>query len=287
VKGRWPAWSLLLLPLLAACAAGGGSAVASGSAGALPVSTPPATTAGGQAATPAPSPTAQATEPPATPVAATATPLQPPASLAGAEWTHLPTRDRVVALTFDSGSNDAGVASILATLAAQQVDATFFLTGRFAEAYPADAQRMAAGYAIGNHTYSHPHLPALSDEAVLDEVRLGERAVAAATGRDPHPLFRFPYGDGDSRTLALVHGLGYGGIRWTVDTLGWKGRSAGQSVDTVVQRVIAAAAPGAIVLMHVGAADDGSTLDADALPRVIAELRARGYEFATVTRYVG
>ena len=178
------------------------------------------------------------------------------------------------------------MASILATLAAQDVDATFFLTGRFAEAFPADAQRMAAGYAIGNHTYSHPHLPALSDEAVLDEVRLGERAIAAAIDRDPHPLFRFPYGDSDSRTLALVHSLGYGGIRWTVDTLGWKGRSAGQSVDTVVSRVIAAAAPGAIVLMHVGAADDGSTLDADALPRVISELRARGYSFATVTRYV-
>ena len=44
--------------------------------------------------------------------------------------------------------------------------------------------------------------------------------------------------------------------------------------------------PGEIVLMHVGASKGGSTLDADALPGVIAELRARGYAFATVTEFI-
>jgi peptidoglycan/xylan/chitin deacetylase (PgdA/CDA1 family) len=87
--------------------------------------------------------------------------------------------------------------------------------------------------------------------------------------------------------LAAVHRLGYGGIRWTVDTLGWEGRSAGQSVDTVVARAVGAASPGEIVLMHVGSAQDASTLDADALPRVIADLRARGYRFASVAEFIG
>jgi peptidoglycan/xylan/chitin deacetylase (PgdA/CDA1 family) len=68
-----------------------------------------------------------------------------------------------------------------------------------------------------------------------------------------------------------------------VDTLGWMGTSGGQSVQTVVNRVLANLRPGEIVLMHVGShPTDGSTLDADALPTIIAELRQRGYGFVTI-----
>ena len=67
-------------------------------------------------------------------------------------------------------------------------------------------------------------------------------------------------------------------IRWTVDTLGWQGTAGHISAAVVVSRVLAAARPGEIVLMHAGSnPDDHTTLDADALPRVISELRARGY----------
>jgi peptidoglycan/xylan/chitin deacetylase (PgdA/CDA1 family) len=53
----------------------------------------------------------------------------------------------------------------------------------------------------------------------------------------------------------------------------------------VVDRVLAGASPGAIVLMHVGSnPDDGSTLDADALPTVIDQLRARGYSLVRLSR---
>jgi peptidoglycan/xylan/chitin deacetylase (PgdA/CDA1 family) len=193
----------------------------------------------------------------------------------------------VVALTFDAGGNDAGVDSILATLSAQHVPATFFLTGRWSEVYPRQSARIAAAFDVGDHTYSHPHLTQLSDADVAGEITRGEQAIRSATGHDPHPLFRFPYGDSDVRTLRDVHALGYGGIRWTVDTWGWKGAGGQQSADTVVSRVLAALTPGAIVLMHVGAAEDGSTLDADALSRLIGALRARGYGFATVADYVG
>ncbi|HXM58676.1 MAG TPA: polysaccharide deacetylase family protein [Candidatus Dormibacteraeota bacterium] len=209
----------------------------------------------------------------------------PPPSLAGAEWTRLPTTRPVVALTFDSGGDAAGVAAILGTLGQRGVAATFFMTGRWTEVYPDLARDIAARYPVGNHTYSHPHLTGLADAQVRDEIARGEAAIETATGRDPHPLFRFPYGEVDARTLGVVHGQGYGGIRWTVDTLGWKGASAGQSADTVVSRVLAALQPGEIVLMHVGGAEDGTTLDADALPRVIAEVQARGYAFVSVSAF--
>ena len=45
--------------------------------------------------------------------------------------------------------------------------------------------------------------------------------------------------------------------------------------------------PGEIVIMHVGSnPDDHSTLDADALPKVIEALKARGYGFTTLDRWV-
>ena len=209
-----------------------------------------------------------------------------PASLAGAEWTALPTDRKVVALTFDAGGNDAGVAAILAALSDAGAPATFFLTGRWTEVYPDAACRIAAAYPIGNHTYSHPHLTGLSDAAVDDQVAGAADVIEATCGQDPRPLFRFPYGESDARTLGLVHALGYGGIRWTVDTLGWEGRSAGQTPETVLSRVLAKLGPGEIVLMHVGAATDGTTLDADALPAVIREVRARGYELVAVADFV-
>jgi peptidoglycan/xylan/chitin deacetylase (PgdA/CDA1 family) len=79
-----------------------------------------------------------------------------------------------------------------------------------------------------------------------------------------------------------VNGLGYTSVRWSVDTWGWMGTSEGQSVATVLRRVRQGLRPGAIVLMHVGAARDGSLLDARALPRVITALERRGYRFVTL-----
>jgi peptidoglycan/xylan/chitin deacetylase (PgdA/CDA1 family) len=209
-----------------------------------------------------------------------------PPSLIGREWSRLPTRQKVVALTFDCGSNAAGVPSILSTLKRTGATATFFMCGKWAESFAGHARSIAARYPVGNHTYSHPHLTRLSASAIRREVRLGAAAIRNVTGKNPKPLFRFPYGDRDEPTIRVVNNLGYGAIGWTVDTLGWKGRRGGQTTASVVRRVLDAARPGAIVLMHVGAAPDGSTLDASALPRVIKELRARGYRFVTVAQYV-
>ena len=211
-----------------------------------------------------------------------------PASLRGVEWTRLPTSRPLVALTFDAGSGAQALPSILDSLARAEVPATFFLTGRWVATYPDLARRIAAvpGHSIGNHTMDHPDLTTLSDTGVAEQVRDAEAWIRDVTGRDPRPLFRFPYGATDTRTVRDVNGLDYGSIRWTVDTLGWEGTSGGQSADTVYARATGAAQPGEIVLMHVGAAPDGSTLDADALPRVIAELKRRGYSFVAVWDFI-
>jgi peptidoglycan/xylan/chitin deacetylase (PgdA/CDA1 family) len=194
----------------------------------------------------------------------------------------------VVALTFDAGANDAGVPSILRTLARFHVAATFFLTGHFARTYPAVAREIAArGFRLGNHTMTHPYLTHLSDAAVRWQIAAAGRAISTVTGQNPAPLFRFPFGDQNPRTIAIANQLGYVPVSWTVDTLGWEGASAGITAPEVASRVLAALRPGEIVLMHVGSSPDGSTLDAHALPRVIGELRARGYSFVTLNAIIG
>ena len=210
-----------------------------------------------------------------------------PASLVGTEWHTLPTAEPLVALTFDAGANAAGLPSILDTLEAERVPATFFLTGRWTETYPDEARRIGASYPVGNHTYSHPDLTTLAPSEAAGEITRAEEAIRAATGRDPRPMFRFPFGAADAGSIVLTNELGYGCINWTVDTRGWQGTSGGQSVELVVDRVLDALRPGAIVIMHVGShPEDGSTLDADALPSIIAGIRARGYGFVTVARYL-
>jgi peptidoglycan/xylan/chitin deacetylase (PgdA/CDA1 family) len=199
----------------------------------------------------------------------------------------LPADRDIVALTFDAGGNDAGVASILETLQGEGVPATFFMTGRWAEVYPDEARTIASGYPIGNHSQTHADLTTLSRRGVTDEVLTAQRSLLRITGHDPRPLFRFPYGASDQEAIATIQALGYGCIGWTIGSLGWRGTSSGITADSIVRAVHDGLRPGAIVLMHVGAhPGDGSTLDADALPRVIRTIRAHGYGFVTVTEAV-
>jgi peptidoglycan/xylan/chitin deacetylase (PgdA/CDA1 family) len=207
-----------------------------------------------------------------------------PLNLAGKDVERIPTSRKVVALTFDAGANVDGVSSILATLAREHVPATFFLTGDFTRRYPQASRSIAgAGHRLGNHSVSHPHFPELTDSQARAQLAGAEPAVKDVTGATTRPLFRFPYGDTSTHAIAVVNGQGYLCVRWTVDSLGQQGTTGGRSTASVTQRVLAAAYPGEIVLMHAGShPTDYSTLDADALPGIIAGLRQRGYTFVTL-----
>lgn len=195
----------------------------------------------------------------------------------------MPTSSKVIALTFDGGASNDGTARILEILAETGTPATFFLTGDFVREYPDDSRRIAAGYPLGNHTQDHPDLTTLSDAEVRTQIRTAQASIKEATGVDPRPYFRFPFGEVDARTIRLVNDECYVPFRWTVDTLGWQGTSGGMSADKVTQRVLDAASPGGIVLMHLGNnPTDTTALDADALPEIISGLRARGYAFVTL-----
>lgn len=247
--------------------------------------------------TPSVSPIAPATSTPpagatpvATPPSGTSAPTAPTAhaalvkAWAGHDIEAFDTGRNVVALTFDGGASGDAVESILATLKADDVPATFFVTGDFARAYPHLVTAIAAaGHPVGNHSDSHPYFTQTTNEEIRAELAAAESAISALTGATTAPLFRFPFGDREDLDIRVVNAAGYIPVRWTVDTLGWKGTSEGVTTALIRQRILDRLRPGQIVLMHVGAhPDDHSTLDADALPGVIEDLRARGYSFTTV-----
>ncbi len=168
-----------------------------------------------------------------------------PPGLAGVEWTSLGTTSKVVALTFDAGANADAVSSILSTLTARHVPATFFLTGNFVDSYPAKSRAIAAaGERIGDHSVSHPYFTTLTDAQMREQVLGAERQIISVTGKDPWPWFRFPFGDRNAHTIDVVNSTGFVPIGWTVDTLGWKGTSGGITVRIIVDRVLANLRPG-------------------------------------------
>lgn len=203
-----------------------------------------------------------------------------------AEVGRLPTGAKVVALTFDGGADAGGAWRIVRTLRRTHVPATFFVTGQWVRRYPRLARMIGREFELGNHTYDHVAQTPLSSAGVQADIRRGAYWIRTVAHVNPRPLFRFPYGDRDTRTIAIARSLGYVSVRWSLDTWGWMGTEGGQSTATVLARVKRNLRRGDIVLMHLGAGRDGSMLDARALPAVIATIRRRGFRFVGLREYV-
>ncbi|MEO8292634.1 MAG: polysaccharide deacetylase family protein [Actinomycetota bacterium] len=191
-----------------------------------------------------------------------------------------------VALTFDAEHPDRPLCPpdapdrILDALAAAGVRATFFVQGRWAEAYPQRARRIAAdGHLVGHHSKYHARMPLLHDEGFRQDVTEGADAIREACGVDPRPWFRCPFGAGhdDPRVLGLLDDLGYRSVDYDVVLDDWEPwRTGGQ----ITEDAVAGArdhGDGAVVLMHTW---PGPT--ADAVPRILSRLAANGVAFVTV-----
>ncbi len=190
----------------------------------------------------------------------------------------------LVALTFDDGPDPVWTPQILAVLRQKRVPATFFAIGQSVEDNP-DLVRteVADGHTIGNHTFSHPHLESQPSWRVHYELWHGSAAIEEVTGYRPR-LFRSPYdqsGSSGSRRAGstaeqAVSAAGMYAVPWQVDSLDY----TNPGVDTIVHNVTSAVGEHSIVLMHDAGGDRAQTLAA--LPRIIDQLRAAGYEFSTV-----
>jgi peptidoglycan-N-acetylglucosamine deacetylase len=189
-----------------------------------------------------------------------------------------------VALTFDAGADTGYAAEILDLLRDEGIEATFGMTGVWAQANPELVQRMVAeGHQLINHTWDHSSLtgantgmPPLTPEQVAQQLGDTEGVVRDLTGYEMRPYFRPPYGDYDEASLGYLNDNGYYlSIWWTCDTRGWAGWGAQQIVDYCTTNI----AEDEILLLHVGAAAVG---DFEALPGLIEFFRDSGYSFVTI-----
>ncbi|HET7035088.1 MAG TPA: polysaccharide deacetylase family protein [Thermomicrobiaceae bacterium] len=195
--------------------------------------------------------------------------------------TRIPTSEKVIALTFDAGSDRGYASRILDTLADTGVKASFGMTGIWAQQNPDLVKRMVAdGHQLINHSWDHPDFTQISSAQRADQLQRTRQFIQQLTGYEVRPFFRPPFGAYNDQVLIDLQADGYSyNVMWTVDTLGWQGAS----VAAITSRTLNAAAPGAIVLMHVGA----DSQDAAALPGIIDQLRAQGYRFDTVAHLLG
>ena len=196
--------------------------------------------------------------------------------------------DRTVALTFDDGPDPAWTPEILAVLARHRVPATFFVVGSMVTRHPDMAQRIvASGSEVGVHTFTHPDLAGVSALRRDREIADTELAIAGATGVSTH-LVRPPFSstsdaldDPGYGTVVAAGRQGYVTVLTDVDGEDWQR----PGVDAIVRNATPRNGAGATVLLHDAGGDRSQTVAA--LDRLIPELRAQGYRFATVSDAAG
>ncbi|RAL23298.1 polysaccharide deacetylase family sporulation protein PdaB [Thermoflavimicrobium daqui] len=187
------------------------------------------------------------------------------------------TDKKQVALTFDISWGEERTGPILDVLQQKGLKkATFFLSSPWAETHPDLVKRIVdMKYEIGSHGHRHDNYSSYTEEQIRTQIQKADTILTKLTGKKPN-LIRFPNGDFDKRVLRISDQMGYKTIQWDTDSLDWKN----PGVDKIIKRVTSKVHPGDIILMH---ASDSCRQTHEALPVIIDQLRAQGYEFVTVS----
>jgi peptidoglycan/xylan/chitin deacetylase (PgdA/CDA1 family) len=197
---------------------------------------------------------------------------------------------QTVHLTFDAEHPDRphyradGTEAVLDVLGAAAVMATFFLQGRWASANPTIARRIVQeGHSIGSHSNAHVDMTKLSDHGLAAEVKESEQRIREATGVDPKPFFRCPYGEGhhDARVVETLAALDYRLIGWNVDPQDWNDELTAADVVTALKAGLAQTSESSpIVLLHTWTAWTSSVVK-----QVVEDCPADEIVWAPLTAY--
>jgi len=188
-----------------------------------------------------------------------------------------------IALTFDDGPNEPYTSQVLEILERYRIKATFFMIGQNARRYPETCRRIvAAGNAIGNHSYNHVRSLCLRrGKTVARDIEMAHQAIYESTGLEP-TLFRPPHGFRSPWLMRAVRNLGYKAVTWDNMTSDWDAEKSG---DEIVLAILRRAKPGGVIVLHDGR-DTRLNYDRShmllALPFVIETLLERGFEFVTI-----
>lgn len=191
-------------------------------------------------------------------------------------------REPLAALTFDDGPDPEWTPRLLDLLEAHGARGTFFLIGQAVARHPELVARMvAAGHAIGNHTWDHLSLPLLKRRGRRAQIRWCGEALAPYLAAGEEKLFRPPYGHQSLGSQLDALALGYRIVTWSIVAEDWRADPA----EALVGRVRRRLRPGAIVLFHDTLATTDDPRHRDRTPTVQAVetlLREPGYTWVTV-----
>jgi polysaccharide deacetylase family sporulation protein PdaB len=182
--------------------------------------------------------------------------------------------DRVCAITVDATWGDDKTMALLDLFDKHGLKVTFFLAGHWIKSYPDKVREIASrGHELGNHSWTHPHMSALSREKIREELERTQQAIADLAGKRP-AVFRPPFGDYSNTVITVAHECGLQTIQWSVDSLDWKDLGAGQIHERVMKRM----RPGAIILFH-----NAGKNSVEALDWIIRDLKTDGYAMLPVS----
>ncbi|GAB2696095.1 glycosyltransferase [Mucilaginibacter koreensis] len=195
-----------------------------------------------------------------------------------------------VVLTFDDGPDPNYTPRILDILKQEKVPAAFFVVGSMVEKnIPLLRREFDEGYEIGNHTYFHPDISAISIPRVRLELNATRSIIETVTGHSTI-LFRPPFNaDAEPTTIPEVIPVAesrkqnYINIGEAIDPHDWE---PGVTADSIVARAIAQAGSGSMILLH-DAGGDTREETVKALPRIIQYYKSHGYQFTTIADVLG
>ena len=176
-----------------------------------------------------------------------------------------------IALTFDDGPSAVYTPMLLDGLKERGVRATFFLVGEniVKDGNQRIVRRMYdEGHLLGNHTYHHVDLSALSKEEAHEELAMTDALIREITGRETE-IVRPPFGAFPDRMEEELDKL-Y--VKWTVDSRDW----VTKNTQEIVRKVVTDTKENDIILMH-----DCYGTSVEAALQIIDALQERGYEFVT------
>lgn len=186
------------------------------------------------------------------------------------------TGTKTVSLTFNVDWGEDKVPPLLQILRENQIKATFFVTGRWAEKNRELLKEIVGqGHELGNHGARHRHLRNLGREDIKKEMKEGADILYEITGVKT-VLYAPAFGEYDRRVGEAAAELGYEVILWSLDTIDWQN----PDVATIVARVVPRIHNDAIILMH------PTTPTIQALPEIIKKLKDQGYRFCPVSEII-
>lgn len=187
--------------------------------------------------------------------------------------------EKKIYLTFDCGYENGNTEPILDALKKHNAPAAFFVVGHYLETAPELVKRMVEeGHTVGNHTFHHPDMSAISSkEAFQKEVDEVAALYEQVTGQAMEKYYRPPQGKYSMENLKMAQELGYQTFFWSLAYVDWN-QDSQPTKEEAFGKLLGRIHPGAVVLLHNTSSTNGAILD-----ELLTKWEEQGYQFCPLS----